>query len=201
VLEEAHVICDWLEMSTLCAQSSTYAFNSLQREWDVHRNSEDRDPEGEESTEDAFIENIRAEILERVKLLASSYPFELTETGESLCVRETITFGGYAYLLCLFLSHPSAGAIFSGKKVPEINNAVRGYFQAISTIASSAEVIGNAYSFGFPRPDNSGFLTKLTEIYKHFGENSAVVATIPAGASPSPKDEQIDLIAWCEAIY
>ncbi len=199
VLEDVHVVCDWLEFSALCSESSAYSFASLQREWDVHRNYEDTDPEGDNSTEDAFIENVKSEILERHKLLDISYPFELNESGESLKRSDAVTFGGYAYLLCLFLSHPTAGIIFSGKKIPEIDNTVRNYFQAISTIASSAEVIGNAYSFGFPRPDKSGFLTKLSQIYEHFGENTAVVTAIPAGASSSPKDEQIDVIAWSEA--
>jgi len=196
VLEEAHVVCDWLEFAVLCSQYGTFSFASLQREWDIHRNQEDSDPEGGDSVEEAFIEGIKSEISERIRLLGEAYPFQLSDSGESLNQAVSFTFGQLSYLLCLILSHPKDGAVLSGHYLPPINNRIRDYFQAISTLAAADEVRGHSFSFGFPRPDHTGFLKKLGIIYSIFGESTVVVSAIPAGASPSPKDEQIDIIAW-----
>jgi hypothetical protein len=175
---------------------STYAFSTLQREWDTHRNEEDHDPEGGGAEETAFIEAIKSEIRARLDLLGDIYPFVLSPSGESLELKVNICDGGYIYLFCLLLSHPAQGAVFNGRYLPPITNMVRDYFQACATLAAAGEVTGNAYSFGFPRPDHTGFLGKLKQIYSLFGESVIVWDQIPLGASPSPKDEQIDVIAW-----
>ena len=196
VLDDVHVLCDWLELSVLSSQYSTFPFATVQREWDVHRNQEDRDPEGGDSVEEAFIELVKSEIRARKNLFGDVYPFQLSDTGESLDQLPEITFGNASYLFCLFLSHPKEGAVFSGEYVPSIDSGVRNLFQTIATLAAADEVSGHSFSFGFPRPDHSGFLTKLTAVYRAFGESTVVVTEIPKGASPSPKDEQIDVIAW-----
>lgn len=196
VLDDVHVLCDWFELSVLSSKYGTFPFATVQREWDVHRNQEDTDPEGGDSQEEAFIELVKSEILARQELLGNVYPFALSATGESLDHVPDITFGNASYLICLLLSHPKAGAVFNGKYLPPIDNKVRDYFQAIATLAAADEVKGHSYSFGFPRPDHTGFLKKLTDIYALFGEGTVVTASIPAGASKSPKDEQIDVIAW-----
>ena len=196
VLDEIHVVCDWLEYSVLCSQYGTFPFATLQREWDTHRNQEDKDPEGGEAAEESFIESIKAEIRQRQEILDQAYPFHLSDSGESLEETKSINFGQCCYVLCLILSHPKSGAVLTGKYVPEINNMVRDYFQAVATLAAANEVNGHSFSFGFPRPDHSGFLSKVKAIYATFGEHTAVVSEIPEGASKSPKDEQIDVIAW-----
>lgn len=196
VLDEKHVICDWLEFAVLCSEYGTIPFATVQRDWDIHRNQEDHDPEGGDSKEEAFIEDVKAEILARQELLTVHYPFRLSETGESLDQDPNLNFGQVCYLLCLFLSHPRAGGVLSGTYVPPIDNTVRDYFQAVATLAAADEVNGHSFSFGFPRPDHTGFLTKLNAIYHAFGENTVVVTNIPLGASKQPKDAQIDVIAW-----
>lgn len=196
VLDDVHVLCDWFELSVLSSKYGTFPFATVQREWDTHRNQEDADPEGSDSQEEAFIELVKSEILARKELLGDVYPFTLSATGESLDQVPEVTFGNAFYLICLLLSHPKAGAVFNGKYLPPIDNKVRDYFQAIATLAAADEVKGHSYSFGFPRPDHTGFLEKLTEIYTSFGEGTIVATAIPAGASKSPKDEQIDVIAW-----
>ena len=52
----------------------------------------------------------------------------------------------------------------------EIDNKIRDLFQACATWAAAGDVKGHAYSFGFPRPDHSGFLVKLKTIYRHFAD-------------------------------
>lgn len=192
---DIQVVVDWLEYKILISDFNTFGIAELQRIWDTRRNSEDDDFENRGSTDISFSININNEIEKRVQNLGDAYPFTLSESGESLELKSTLIEGAYIYLFCLFLSHHSQGEILNGAYAPEITNRVRDYFQACSTIAAAGEVAGHSYSFGFPRPDQSNFLDKLKVIYLHFGE-CPVVAEVPAGASPSTKDDQIDVIAW-----
>jgi hypothetical protein len=186
---------DWLEYKILCSEYGIGSVSELQRIWDTRRNSEDDDFEGADSDAEVFLQNMSAEILSRVRQLEEAYPFELSPNGGTLSLKEDLSPGAYIYLFCLFLSHPKKGAVLNGKYLPKITNEVRDLFQACSTWAAAALVRGHSYSFGFPRPDGSGFLKKLQIIYNKFGEGK-VVDTIPKGASRRPKDEQIDVIAW-----
>lgn len=197
VTEPTHIICDWFEIAVLCNEFGVYSFENLARYWDTLRNSEDQDPEGSNTTEEDFIQRVRSEIIARAECLGESYPFSFSDTGESLEFDpDRLTSGGWVYIFCLLLSHPKQGPVFDGSYTPEITNAVRNYFQACATYAAAGEVEGHSYAFGFPRPDRSGFLDKLKEIYDHFGENVSVVATVPPGAPNRQKDAQIDVIAW-----
>ena len=197
VLNDPHVVCDWLEIAVLADEYHTYAFDTLSRAWDTLRNQEDRDPEGSDSTQEEFEESVKAEIRARSELLGDSYPFELSTSGDSLEFDPTTcTDGGAVYLLCLLLSNCKQGPVFNGTYLPDITNAVRNYFQACATFAAAGEVVGNAYAFGFPRPDGTGFLEKLRAIYEHFGEGVGVRDAPLPGAPAAQKDAQIDVIAW-----
>jgi hypothetical protein len=186
---------DWLEYKILCSEYGIGSVSELQRIWDTRRNSESDDFEGSNSDAEIFLQNISAEISSRIRQLEATYPFELSENGATLSLKENFSAGAYIYLFCLFLSHPKKGAVLNGRYLPKITNEVRDLFQACSTWAAAGIVKGNAYSFGFPRPDGSGFLQKLQLVYNKFGEGK-VVDAIPKGASRRPKDEQIDVIAW-----
>jgi hypothetical protein len=197
VLEDTHVICDWLELAVLCNEYEVYSFETLSRTWDTLRNSEDLDPEGSDSTAENFIDLVSSEIQKRSEVLDSTYPFKFSQSGESLEFDSSnVSDGGWIYVFCLILSHPSQGKIFDGKYLPEITHAVRNYFQACATFAAAGHITGHAYAFGFPRPDHSSFLNKLRSVYQHFGEGTIVVESIPPGAPASQKDAQIDIIAW-----
>ncbi|CAN7354965.1 hypothetical protein LJR034_001910 [Caballeronia sp. LjRoot34] len=188
-------IADWIEFSVLCSEFDLASIVQLQRYWDVQRVGEDEDFEGDSHTQEEFLEQILSEVRNRVHALGPSYPFELSESGDSLSLRADVDEAGYIYLFCLLLSHFRRGEILSGVYLPPINGRVRDLFQVCSTLAAAGVVEGCAVSFGFPRPDHSGFLVKLREVYERFGEGR-VVDAIPAGASVSPKDEEIDIIAW-----
>lgn len=202
-----HLLCDWIELKALSSSSGKFRLNSLRRLWDINRETESSDPEGRERREDdtdvdgvgggdddVFMDSIVREIEERTEALADTYPFQLT--GSSLQVVGPPTIGGYTYLFCLFLSHANGGELLDGKWLPRVDNAVRDLFQVCSTLAAAAEVNGCAISFGWPRPNNNPpFLRKLKEVYAMFGEGVVVAAPRP-GVSPSPKDEEIDVIAW-----
>lgn len=192
---DVQVIVDWLEFKVIASEYFSFGISELERIFDTRRNTEETDFEEKSSGDEDFYQNAVQEIENRIRCLGTSYPFALSSSGASLELKQKPNEGMYAYLLCLLLSHTKQGEVFNGDYLPKITNRVRDYFQACSTLAVAGIVSGNAFSFGFPRPDNTGFLSKLQLIYLRFGEGE-VVASIPRGASRSPKDEQIDVIGW-----
>lgn len=203
-----HLLCDWLELQALASARGSFRLGSLRRMWDVSRETENSDPEGLETREldtdvdgvsggdaDAFIESITEAIGERIEALEGSYPFRLTKAS-ALEVVGPPTEGGYTYLFCLMLTHANGADLLEGPWYPSVDHLVRDLFQGCSTLAAAAEVRGCAISFGWPRPNaNPPFLRRLREVYELFGEGT-VVDRPRRGVSPSPKDEEIDVIAW-----
>jgi hypothetical protein len=203
------LVCDWLEMTVAASIREKYSLHRLKRIWDVNRETEDSDPEGLRARErdtdddgvsgedaDAYLDSISDEIGERETALGNSYPFELDAGGNSIKLKNPPGAGGYVYLFCLFLSNSKQGDILDGTWTPQIDHVTRDLFQACSTLAAAGEITGSAISFGWPRPNNNPpFLIRLREVYEKFGEGTVRQQALP-GASPSPKDEEIDVIAW-----
>lgn len=203
------LVCDWLEMTVFGSNRSKYSLHRLKRTWDVNRETENSDPEGSHAREadtdeegfsgedaDAYLDSISDEIQERGQALGENYPFELIRGGALFKLKDEVSQGGIIYLFCLLLSNSKKGDILDGTWTPTINHGTRDLFQACSTLAAAGVVTGSAISFGWPRPnDNPPFLAKLREVYALFGEGEVRQNAIE-GASPSPKDEEIDVIAW-----
>ena len=191
------IIADWLEFDILCSGYGITGLAEISRDWDVLRNTEDTDFQSEETTQECFIETLLVEIRDRMQIIGESYPFEFSETGESLQLKDKLTEDCYIYLFCLIISHIQTGEVLSGKYIPPITHEVRDFFQICATLAASGAVGGNAYSFGFPRPNHTNFIDALHKVYSAFGEG-LVVSKIPAGAPPAVKDDGIDVIAWAD---
>lgn len=133
----------------------------------------------------------------RQKALDSTYPFELDREGSTVtCVFEEASFGHSTYILSLVLSH--LRAVSPVLADPDLHpndeevKRMREYFQYVATAALAAEVQGQAWSFGFPRPDGSGFLPKLKEIWQELRDGRVEAQT---GVPERPKDDQIDVFA------
>ena len=136
----------------------------------------------------------------RRRVLGEAYPFAIDESGNTVSfLAERPDLGQAAYLVSLVLSNLraitpllDAPALHPSK---EETNALREYFQYFATAALAAEVGGQAWSFGFPRPDGSGFLAKLSEIWSVLKDGA--VNRDPS-APASPKDDKVDVFAWRE---
>jgi hypothetical protein len=203
------ILCDWVEIKAISSPSGKFRLSSLKRFADTHRETEDTDFEGqhrhEENTSeqgasgedaDAFLDSIIGELSERAISLSDCYPFELDETNNCILLKSDLTEGEFIYLFCLFLSNSKRGEIFDGSWLPHIDHVTRDLFQVCATLAAAGEVRGSAISFGWPRPNNNPpFLKRLQEVYALFGEGEVVTEPRP-GVSPSPKDEEVDVIAW-----
>ena len=107
----------------------------------------------------------------RRQVLTTSYPFAIDKDGGVVFFTgQQEDLGQTAYLVSLILSNlRSMSPLLESEEVhptQEETKDLRKYFQYLATVAIAAEVGGPAWSFGFPRPDATGFLTKLSEIWK-----------------------------------
>ena len=141
-----------------------------------------------------------ARMSSRRRILAASYPFDFDDEGNVISFTgEEQDPGHTAYLVSLILSNLQSQSPLLGD--PNLHptqgevRCLRQYFQYFATAAIAGEVGGPAWSFGFPRPDGSGFLTKLSEIWRSLKDGKVNAAS---SAPSSPKDDQIDIFAWRE---
>jgi hypothetical protein len=198
---QTHAISDWFELYVLCSRFRNANFSYLSRAWDKRRNSEDSNPEGKgvdtgHDGDELFLEQVLSEIRKRVDFLGDSYPFEFTDANEGLTLAKDLTVGQTVYLLCLLLSNNDNSQIFDLSKFTyKLTNEVRNHFQACSTWAAGGAINGSSFAFGFPRPDSTNFLEKVSEVYT-FKKDGKARKTPLKGVSTSPKDEGIDIIAF-----
>ena len=106
----------------------------------------------------------------RRRALAGSYPFDIDDDGAAITFTgEQPDAGQTAYLVSLILSNLRAvSPLFSATDLHPTDDEVRRlrqYFQYLATAAVAGEIRGPAWSFGFPRPDGTGFNTKLEQIW------------------------------------
>ncbi|MCY4658349.1 MAG: hypothetical protein OXF93_00855 [Acidobacteria bacterium] len=146
-------------------------------------------------------EELRARAVNRVRsrqdALDTEYPFRLEPGGDVLaCEPDEQSFGQAAYVLCLVLSNlMPMSQILAGSDLHPSDEEVRRlrqYFQYFATAALAGEMHGNAWSFGFPRLDGSGFLDKLRDIWRELRDGRI---ERQSGAPELPKDDQVDVFA------
>jgi hypothetical protein len=187
-----HDLGDWMELSVLRSAAHSLSFPDLQRQIGImgEDDGEDADLRAEET-----IQRLNEIIQDRMQRVGvENYPFEYTEDGNRLVLKELVD-SSIVYVFCLLLSHTKRDDVLNGSYTPNIDDSIRRSFQGCSTVAAAGLVQGNAIWFGFPRPDKSGFLAKLRATYELICDGTPVEVAI-AGTSPSPKDEEIDIIAW-----
>ena len=141
-----------------------------------------------------------ARMTSRKRVLATAYPFDLDDHGDTIFfTAEHPDLGQAAYLVSLLLSNLRAlSPLLDGSEMHPSDHEVRElrqHFQYFATAAIAAEVGGPAWSFGHPRPDGTGFIRKLSEIWAVLKDGS--VKADPA-APAAPKDDQVDVFAWRE---
>lgn len=190
---------DFLELSAFFATDSTAFASDLVKQSGIggEENHADLD-EGWESGQDDLVTSTVDRIADRRETLGSSaYPFALDAEGEVLeCVLDRDSLGHAAYILSLVLSNlESVSPVLAASDLhpdePEVRR-LREFFQYFATAALASEIQGSAWSFGFPRPDGTGFLDKLTQIWETLGDGT--VERQP-GAPRRPMDDQVDVFA------
>lgn len=189
---------DYLELTAFFSSDDNAFTKDLINASEIGADEDYADVNEEVILREEIVSGTVTRIAGRIRALGTSYPFVLDENGDVLSFRrQNLTHGQAAYLLCLVLSHlKSVSPILDGSIVYPTDAEIRDlrqYFQYFATAALAAEIRGQAWSFGHPRPDSSGFLDKLKEIWQTLRDGSID----PDPSAPnSPKDDQIDIFAW-----
>ena len=188
---------DWLELSAFFADDANVSTAVLANQIALgasedYASLDDETQHGEEEIRSSTV----ARIEDRQHVLGVAYPFELDQYGNRLKCVLSENVGQAAYVLSLLLSNLASVSpiLVSSRFYPseEEIRKLRGFFQYFATAALAAELHGCAWSFGFPRPDSSGFLDKLERIWRVLGDGQV---GRQHWAPRSPKDDQIDVFA------
>ena len=192
---------DYLELTAFFAKNSIALVSDLTDQTEIGAADDHADLDEEmqsgENQEDLVWRTVKRIKDRRKTLSASAYPFNLDERGEVLtCNLDRDSFGHAAYILSLVLSNLRAVSPVLGESClhPDEQEVkrLREFFQYFATAALASEIHGRAWSFGSPRPDGSGFIQKLTEIWEKLGDGRV---SQQAWAPTKPKDDQIDVFA------
>ncbi|GHV89342.1 hypothetical protein AGMMS50267_17020 [Spirochaetia bacterium] len=191
------IIGDLLEFRALIAGPEGLDMMDIQRDIDIEIADTEETGVGieEDVAENAFIHINQVLQTRSERVGEDNYPFSLSENGSRFTLKPELSNSGYIYLFCLLLSHPKEDEVLTGDYLPVISDSERRLFQSCSTVAAAGLIAGNAISFGFPRPDGSGFYDKLREVYRLIGDGEIRDNPI-AGVSRDIKDYEIDIIAW-----
>ena len=189
---------DFLELAAFFAEEGTVATSDLANSADIGASEDYADLQDEmESGNEDLVSGTVNRIDHRSRVLRVTYPFCLDEGGDILSLAlDEHEFGQAAYVLSLVLSNlrSMSPVLDQSPFHPEDAEVrtMREHFQFFATAALAAEIHGDAWSFGFPRPDHSPFLGKLREIWHLFGDGNVGPQ---AGAPAQPKDDQVDVFA------
>ena len=190
---------DYLELKALLSENRQSFSQDIVDSLELAAENEYSDVDAEIRNREEIAWGAVSRMSSRKRVLEETYPFDIGDDGSVIRFSGEEHFGHAAYLVSLVLSnlrtisplldepglHPTRGEIYR----------LRQYFQYLATAAIAAEVGGPAWSFGFPRPDGSGFLTKLSQVWESLKDGRVEA---DRSAPSSPKDDQIDIFAWRE---
>jgi len=162
---------------------------------------------GDELDED-IIETVRNRLFQSVldefeyreRILGRAYPFQIDwkKTALSVDIGAAVDdVGQLVYLCCLLGSCLRRHRFEASSSVTAAKQQLPKVFQLCACLAAGGFTLGEVVSFGFPRPDSSGFLQALRIAYQRFKAGSIVDAVRP-GVTPQTKDGGIDIIAWLD---
>ena len=191
------LMADYVELATFFDRDSRMLISDLINQTSIGAESDYTSLDDEiQHGEDEIAYGTVVRLEARIRALECVYPFKLDSDGNVLRCVLSEGLGQVAYIISLILSNlKSLSPILSGSPLhPDKEDvlSLRRFFQYFATAALAAEIGGMAWSFGFPRPDGSGFLDKLEQIWQILGDGR-VQSQI--GAPHSPKDDKVDVFA------
>lgn len=197
-LIDVDLAADFLELSAFFAHDSMVRTSDLANAASLGA-AEDHTDVHEEmcSGEEEIVSSAVSRIRPREEALHDAYPFKLDAHGDVLtCKLDAESLGQAAYILSLVLSNLRSVSPVLGSSDLHPDDTeerrLREYFQYFATAALAAEVQGDAWSFGSPRLDQSGFLDKLEEIWMKLRDGRVGPQS---GVPQRPKDDQVDVFA------
>lgn len=190
---------DYLELSAFFSQNNQALTSDLINASEISAEDDYSDVNEEVIDREEIVSAAVKRISSRATILGEVYPFKIDDNGDVLYFNgiDNLSLGCASYLLCLILSHlKSVSPVLTASSAyPSDSDIIllRRYFQYFATAAMAAEIGGGAWSFGHPRPDQSGFIQKLEEIWGVIRDGKI---EIDSSAPTHPQDDQIDIFAW-----
>jgi len=197
---DAIELAEWLELLALTRPNGSSSeadvealFEGPEGDLAAHDGDQDRQDEELERT----LQEVFDELDDRRSWAGRGYPFDLQQNRVLRLRKDTPMFASLAYLLSLLISLLKQFKEKDVKDVFPAFNQLEDLFQICGTVAAAGYVEGSSISFGYPRPDSSPFYTKLQSVSKLMGEGRPKTSW-EEGASTSPNDAGVDVIAWRE---
>lgn len=203
-------LADWLELLALTSRHRRAKRTDLLGlyellEDDVHGTArDDGTPLDEEILEERqyfFADAVLEEIEHRSRVLGGHYPYRITATGQDWYIvpvdanfDDPTSVGQMCYVFCLFVSAIRDRRI-AGASLVSLEKDMPNYFQAIATDVAASLLGGSSFSFGWPRPEGSDFMTAVDNLTKSL-KMGVALSEPPLFASGKEKDAGIDVVAW-----
>ena len=192
------VAADFLELTALFAEERYALTQSIVDALELAADDDFSSVEEEIAKREEVASAAALVVSGRQNALSETYPFSISTDGRVVsCEIGALSYGQAAYLVSLVLSNLRAVTPLldgSGMHPTDAEAAsLRQYFQYFATAALAAEIGGQAWSFGFPRPDGSGFLSKLEEVWAVLRDGT--VSPEDGEVPLAPKDDGIDVFA------
>ncbi len=195
---DLNLAADFLELSAFFSSEKYALTQSIVDALELARDGGFSSVEEEIARREVVASGAALVISDRKRALKGAYPFDISNDGRLVsCESKVLNYGQAAYLISLVLSNLRAlTPVLDGSGMHPTNAEVaslRQYFQYFATAALAAEIGGQAWSFGFPRPDGSGFLSKLKEVWAVLRDGTVdpEEGEVPQAA----KDDEIDVFA------
>ena len=191
---------DYLELKAVLSGDGQCFSEDIVHELELASEHEFADVDAEMKSREDIAAGAVARMDSRRSILGAAYPFCLDDRGDAIFFTgEQPDSGQAAYLVSLLLSNLRAlSPLLDGTAMHPSDGEVRQlrrHFQYFATAAIAAEIGGPAWSFGYPRPDGTGFIEKLSEIWTVLKDGR--VEAHPASPA-APKDDRVDVFAWRE---
>ncbi len=205
-------LTDWLEVEVLVRPRRVAARSDVLRLYDFMEDEEhgiENDDATDEELDREILEEDRtwcaddvlSEIEYRLEVLGDAYPFTIETRGQQWRLLEAdtnpdnrIEAARTCYLFCLLVSAIRDERIHGGT-VAALSRSMPNHFQAIATKAAAEVLNGEAVSFGWPRPEGSGFRSALMDASQQMRLGKPLDA-VPLWSDGQEKDAGIDVIAW-----
>ena len=186
-------LVDWIELKILESEFNAFNLNELSSLTEEGEDEENEDYSKQDLLNEETVSTAIAEIVFRLEKLEDSYPFEMAADDTEMRLKQgERNIGQWIYLYCLIISHRKADGVNISDF--DLTNDDRDILQIASVYAAVGH-FGEAVSFGWPRKDDSGFVTALKDTFLRMKEGMPREGFLP-GASPHIKDGEIDVVAW-----
>lgn len=206
-------LADWVELLSLAssrnmaARADVLGLFDLLGEDDEHQLEYDTASgealEGEilEDGRASLVDSVLDELQYRSDVLGDYYPFDISFRGQQWRIARKqpalapLDQAAQAcYVFCLLTSGIRDRSI-RGVNLPPLEQAMANHFQAIAAESAADVIGGESVSFGWPRPEGTGFQPALADMSRKLRLGKPLDA-VPLWSNGHEKDAGIDVIAW-----